>query len=101
MTRSIFDPTGGETIRGGDRYTGQDAGNKSHMPPRVVDGEVKEDEQASAAAIDAAHANVNEVALTDEEAAERLQQMQARGEAKAKEESPAPPAQSNPVEKAE
>jgi hypothetical protein len=38
MTRSIFDPAGGETERSGSRNLGPDAGNLSHMPPEVVDG---------------------------------------------------------------
>lgn len=38
MTRSIFDPTSGQTERSGSRFTGPDAENISHMPPDVVDG---------------------------------------------------------------
>src|SRR5258705_12375591 len=44
MTRSIFDPTGGETERSGSPLLGPDAANISHMPPDVVDGVVEEDE---------------------------------------------------------
>jgi len=47
MTRSIFDPTGGETERSGSRFTGPEAENISHMPPDVVDGEVEDDEAKS------------------------------------------------------
>jgi hypothetical protein len=32
MTRSIFDPTGGETERSGSTFTGPDAGQISHLP---------------------------------------------------------------------
>jgi hypothetical protein len=47
------------------------------MPPDVVDGEVAEDESpAAAVSPDAAHANVNEVAINDDEAARRLEAMQ-------------------------
>jgi hypothetical protein len=45
MTRSIFDPTGGETERSGSRNLGPDAGNLSHMPPDVVDGKADPSEQ--------------------------------------------------------
>jgi CCR4-NOT transcriptional regulation complex NOT5 subunit len=82
MTRSIFDPTGGEMERSGSRNLGPDASNISHMPPSVVDGKTDEDES------DAAHADVNEVALTDEEAAERLAAMQQSGDADSKEVNP-------------
>jgi hypothetical protein len=41
MTRSIFDPTGGETEHSGSRYLGPDAAEISQMPPDVVDGKVK------------------------------------------------------------
>ncbi|HWE96067.1 MAG TPA: hypothetical protein VG269_19040 [Tepidisphaeraceae bacterium] len=44
MTRSIFDPTGGETEHSGSRNMGPAADNISHMPPDVVDGEVPTDE---------------------------------------------------------
>jgi hypothetical protein len=44
MTRSIFDPTGGETEHSGSRNMGPAAGNLSHMPPDVIDGEVPTDE---------------------------------------------------------
>jgi len=42
MTRSIFDPDGGETERSGGRNLGPDAADISHMPPDVVDGKVEE-----------------------------------------------------------
>jgi hypothetical protein len=44
MTRSIFDPTGGETEHSGSRNMGPAADNLSHMPPDVVDGEVPTEE---------------------------------------------------------
>ena len=43
MTRSIFDPDGGETERSGSRNLGPDAENISHVPPDVVDGKVEEE----------------------------------------------------------
>lgn len=51
MTRSIFDPTGGETEQSGSRNLGPTAKNISHMPPDVVDGNVSEQEAADAASI--------------------------------------------------
>jgi hypothetical protein len=44
MTRSIFDPTGGETEHSGSRNLGPDAAEISHMPPDVVDGVVDADD---------------------------------------------------------
>ncbi|HWE03802.1 MAG TPA: hypothetical protein VG326_15465 [Tepidisphaeraceae bacterium] len=46
MTRSIFDPEGGETEHSGNRNMGPSADNDSHMPPSVVDGKVSEEETA-------------------------------------------------------
>jgi hypothetical protein len=51
MSRSIFDPTGPYTERSGSRNLGPDAGNISHMPPDVVDGEVSEQEVRDADAL--------------------------------------------------
>ncbi len=44
MTRSIFDPDGGETERSGSTHSGPAPGSNSHMPPDAVDGRVDEDE---------------------------------------------------------
>src|SRR5437660_2899017 len=44
MTRSMFDPTGGDMERGGWRFTPPDAERISQMPPEVVDGKVEPDE---------------------------------------------------------
>ena len=44
MTRSIFDPTGGETEHSGSRNLGPDASEISQMPPDIVDGVVDPDE---------------------------------------------------------
>ena len=49
MTRSIFDPGGGETERSGSRNLGPAAGNASRMPPDAVDGDVSEAEARDAA----------------------------------------------------
>jgi hypothetical protein len=76
MTRSIFDPGGGETERSGNQNLGADAANRSHMPPDVVDGKSDESDAAADAEVDAAHANVNEVAVSSDEAADRLASMQ-------------------------
>lgn len=46
MTRSIFDPTSGQTEHSGNRFTGPDADNISHMPSEIVDGKVSEEEVA-------------------------------------------------------
>ena len=46
MTRSIFDPEGGETEHSGNRNMGPKANNISHMPPDVVDGKVSDEEAA-------------------------------------------------------
>src|SRR4051812_48452158 len=43
MTRSIFDPTGGETERGGSMFTPPEARQISQMPPDVIDGVVETD----------------------------------------------------------
>ena len=51
MTRSIFDPGGRETERSGSRFGGEDAGNRSKLPPGLVDGEVSEQEARDAAAL--------------------------------------------------
>lgn len=44
MTRSIFDPTGPDTERSGNRNLGPGAANGSRMPASVTDGEVSEQE---------------------------------------------------------
>jgi len=44
MTRSIFDPEGGETEHSGNRNMGPAADNNSHMPSGVVDGKVSAEE---------------------------------------------------------
>jgi hypothetical protein len=56
MTRSIFDPGGGETERSGSRFGPEDADNRSRVPPDVVDGEVSSQEVADALAADEADA---------------------------------------------
>jgi hypothetical protein len=76
MTRSIFDPSGGETERSGNQNLGADAANRSHMPRDVVDGRADEKDAAADAEVDAAHADVNEVAVNSDEAAQRLSAMQ-------------------------
>lgn len=81
MTRSIFDPGGGETERSGNQNLGPDAANRSHMPPDVVDGQADDSGDAAAdAEVDAAHADMNEVAVNSDEAADRLAAMQDESE---------------------
>lgn len=41
MTRSIFDPNGRETERSGSTFGPEDAGNRSKLPPDVIDGKVE------------------------------------------------------------
>ena len=50
MTRSIFDPGGGETERSGSTFRSEEAGNRSHVPPGLTDGEVSDEEAADARA---------------------------------------------------
>jgi hypothetical protein len=47
MTRSIFDPTGGETERSGSTHLGPAADNISRMPPDVIDGKAERDDVES------------------------------------------------------
>ena len=44
MTRSIFDPGGGETEQSGSTFLGPHADNISHMPPDVTDGEAGDED---------------------------------------------------------
>ena len=76
MTRSIFDPGGGETERSGSTFGSAAANDRSKMPPDAIDGETERGEGDLVEHTDAADANVNHVAATDEEAVERLKQMQ-------------------------
>lgn len=46
MTRSIFDPGGGETEHSGQAFTPPKADQTSQMPPDLVNGEVGEEEAA-------------------------------------------------------
>ena len=46
MTRSSFDPRGGQTERSGSRNLGPDAQNNSHMPPDLTQAEVENVEKA-------------------------------------------------------
>ena len=43
MTRSMFDPSGGDMASEGDTFMPGAARNKSHLPPEVVDGKVEEE----------------------------------------------------------
>ena len=63
MTRSIFDPGGGEAERSGSTFRSEEAGNRSHVPPDVVDGDVSKQEEADARAA----ADANAKGLSPEE----------------------------------
>ena len=73
MTRGIFDPTGGETEHSGSTHLGPRAGNISHMPPDVVDGEAEG--EGTLEAIDRADDTPPPLATDSQEAADRLEQM--------------------------
>ena len=92
MTRSIFDPTGGETERSGSTHLGPAAGNISHMPPDVTDGEVPAAQDP--ADVDRADETPQTLATDSAEAARRLGEMTnpAPGAAQAQDEIPPPPA---------
>ena len=45
MTRSIFDPGGGETEQSGSAFTGPQAESLSHLPPDSVDGKAAEGDE--------------------------------------------------------
>ena len=81
MTRSIFDPDGGETERSGSTYLGPEAANASRMPPSVVDGEAGADQEATLEAIDRADDTPAPMAADADEAARRLGEMTADDEA--------------------
>ena len=51
MTRSIFDPGGGETERSGSTFRSEEGGNRSRVPPDMTDGEVSAQEAAEARAV--------------------------------------------------
>ena len=80
MTRSIFDPGGGETERSGSTHLGPEAANASRMPPSVVDGEAGADQAATLEAIDRADDTPAPMAADADEAARRLREMTAGDE---------------------
>ena len=75
MTRSIFDPTGGETERSGSTHLGPAADNISHMPPDVTDGEAAADDAGEA---DRADERPQSLATDSAEVARRLGEMTER-----------------------
>lgn len=81
MTRSIFDPGGGETERSGSTHTGGAADNRSRMPPGVTDGEVPGDDEATVQGVDRADDTPPPFASDDDEAARRLREMTGGGPA--------------------
>ena len=80
MTRSIFDPGGGETERSGSTHLGPEASNASRMPPSVIDGEAGADQAATLEAIDRADDTPAPMAADADEAAQRLREMTEGGE---------------------
>jgi hypothetical protein len=76
MTRSIFDPGGGETEHSGSTFLGPDGRNASRLPPDVADGEVEGgDDAATLEAVDRAEDTPPPMAHDDDEAARRLREM--------------------------
>ena len=75
MTRSIFDPTGGNTEHSGSTHTGPQASDRSRMPEDVVDGEARDARDAGAG-----DARSEPIAADADEAAQRLDEM-TRGDA--------------------
>ena len=74
MTRSIFDPGGGETERSGSTFLGPDATGTSHVPPDVIDGDAKEIDSVETIG-SGADDNETPVASDADEAAQRLREM--------------------------
>ncbi len=46
MTDGIFDPTSENVMRGGNRFMGNEAIDRSKMPPELTDGDVSAEEAA-------------------------------------------------------
>jgi hypothetical protein len=59
MTRSIFDPGGGETERSGSTFGSEAAENRSRIPRDTVDGEVSDQERADVESAQAADTNAS------------------------------------------
>jgi hypothetical protein len=74
MTRSIFDPTGRETEHSGSTFGGEEAGNRSKMPPDAVDGETSAAEAIEAQAV----ADADAAGLTPAERIEAIPDVDAR-----------------------
>ena len=74
MTRSIFDPTGGETERSGSTFGGEAPDNRSKMPPDAVDGEVASVEAIEAQAV----ADADAAGLTPAERVEAIPDLDPR-----------------------
>ena len=77
MTRSIFDPTGGETERSGSTHLGPAASNISHMPPDLTDGKAGADAESDAAGGESDRADERPQTLSTDsaEVARRLGEM--------------------------
>lgn len=65
MTRSIFDPTGGETERSGSTFGSEAADNRSKLPADVSDGKTSPDESVEQTT-DAAPRSVEDTAPGNE-----------------------------------
>ena len=75
MTRSIFDPGGGETERSGSTHLGPAADNRSRMPPGVTDGQVPGDDEPTVEGVDRADDTPPPLAADADDAARRLRDM--------------------------
>jgi hypothetical protein len=74
MTRSIFDPGGGETERSGSTFLGPDATGTSHVPPEAVDGQAELSDPVGMNGSDRADGTA-QVASDADDAARRLREM--------------------------
>ena len=75
MTRSIFDPGGGETERSGSTFLGAEGANASRLPPGQTDGAVEGNDEATVEGVDRADDTPAPLAADADEAARRLGEM--------------------------
>ena len=75
MTRGIFDPTGGNTERGGSTFLGPEGSQASHLPADATDGEVQGEGAMTVEDVDRADDTPAPFAADAEDAARRLSEM--------------------------
>jgi hypothetical protein len=75
MTRSKFDPDGGETERSGSTFLGPEGSNASHLPPDVTDGQAQDDVGMTVEGAERVEDTESTVAPDADEAARRLRKM--------------------------